>query len=139
MNGNNGSGENFDLENALSEKASDDLLRLGEEGNAISSTQGKLGVLQRTITSELEMKSYRQTLLLAAFDDKQEAMLAADAITERLRYGVSIEPILARIDAQCGIKSARVRDALAAMSHYTVSSYSGGKDKKAGNEKSRAE
>lgn len=136
MNGNN-SGEDFDMEKALTDQAVEDLLKLGEEGNAISSPGGKLGVLQRGITSELDEKHYRQSLLLAAFDDKQEALLCADAITERLRYGVSIEPILARVDAACGVKSSRIRDAFMALSHRTVSTYTGGKDKKEGYERPR--
>lgn len=80
----------------------------------------KLGVLQRIVTAVAKDSEYRQILLLAAFDNKQEAMLASDAITERQRYGVTIQPILDRLVAQCAVKSGRVDKVLHAMTNYTL-------------------
>lgn len=91
-------------------------------------TGQKLGVLQRLVTAVAKDDQYRQILLTAAFENKQEAMLAADAIAERKRYGVSIQPIVDRILAQCSIKSDRVNKILEAMSQYTLhTNYTGQK------------
>ena len=63
-----------------------------------SMTQGqKLGVLQRLVTAVVKDEQYRQILLTAAFESKEEAMLASDAIAERKRYGVPIHPIVDRM------------------------------------------
>ena len=91
-------------------------------------TGQKLGVLQRLVTAVAKDDQYRQILLTAAFENKQEAMLCADAIAERKRYGVSIQPIVDRILAQCSIKADRVNQILAAMSQYTLhTNYTGSK------------
>lgn len=87
----------------------------------------KLGVHQRIITAVLKDDEYRQILLMAAFDNKQEAMLCADAITERLRYGVDITPICDRVVAQCAVKGVRVHEILTSMSSYTLSTNYGGR------------
>lgn len=94
-----------------------------------SMTSGqKLGVLQRLVTAVAKDDQYRQILLTAAFENKQEAMLASDAISERKRYGVSIQPIVDRILAQCSVNSNRVNKILEAMSHYTLNTnYAGSK------------
>lgn len=84
------------------------------------SLEQRMGVLQRVVTAVKGRDDYLQILLLAAFDDKREAMLAADAISERQRYGVDIQPILTRIVAQCAIKSDRVARVLDAMTKYTL-------------------
>jgi len=89
--------------------------------------EGKLGVHQRIITAVLKDAEYRQLLLMAAFDNKQEALLAADAITERLRYGVDITPICDRVVAQCAVKGVRVHEILTSMSSYTLSTNYGGR------------
>jgi len=84
------------------------------------SVEGKLGVHQRIITAVQSDKEYRQVLLTAAFDNKQEALLASDAITERIRYGVDITPIIDRVIAQCAVKGMRVETILNSMSTYTM-------------------
>lgn len=80
----------------------------------------RLGVLQRVITAVAGSKEYLQVLLLAAFDDKREAVLAADAITERQRYGVDIQPIVTRVVAQCAVHAARVNTVINAYSSFTL-------------------
>lgn len=91
-------------------------------------TGQKLGVLQRLVTAVGKDDQYRQILLTAAFENKQEALLAADAISERVRYGVSIQPIVDRMLAQCSVNSDRVRQILAALSQYTLhTNYTGQK------------
>ena len=91
-------------------------------------TGHKLGVLQRLVTAVAKDDQYRQILLTAAFENKQEALLAADAISERVRYGVSIQPIVDRMLAQCSIKSERVNEILRALSQYTLhTNYTGQK------------
>jgi len=91
-------------------------------------TGQKLGVLQRLVTAVAKDDNYRQILLTAAFENKQEALLAADAISERVRYGVSIQPIVDRMLAQCSIKSERVNEILRALSQYTLhTNYTGNK------------
>jgi len=91
-------------------------------------TGQKLGVLQRLVTAVAKDDQYRQILLTAAFENKEEAMLCADAIAERKRYGVSIQPIVDRILAQCSVKSDRVNKILEAMSQYTLhTNYTGQK------------
>lgn len=116
-----------DLETLAAKDAIDDMQDLIEHGSDSYSMQAKLGVLQRIITAVAEDKEYRQVLLLAAFDNKQEAMLASDAITERKRYGVTIQPILDRIIAQCAVKQGRVDVVLKAMTNYTLNTGFGGK------------
>lgn len=91
------------------------------------SLEQRMGVLQRVVTAVRSREDYLQILLLAAFDDKREAMLAADAISERQRYGVDIQPILTRIVAQCAIKSDRVGRVLDAMTKYTLNTNYQGK------------
>jgi len=91
-------------------------------------TGQKLGVLQRLVTAVAKDDQYRQILLTAAFENKEEAMLCADAIAERKRYKVSIQPIVDRILAQCSVKSDRVNKILEAMSQYTLhTNYTGQK------------
>ena len=104
-------------EKALADAAAT-MQELTETGNDAYSMEQKLGVLQRMVTAVANDAEYRQILLLAAFDNKQEAMLAADAITERQRYGVSIHPILTRIISQCAVKAGRVDKILGAMTTY---------------------
>lgn len=87
----------------------------------------KLGVHQRIITAVLKDDDYRQLLLMAAFDNKQEALLCADAITERLRYGVDITPICDRVVAQCAVKAAHIERVLNSMTSYTLQHNYGGK------------
>ena len=98
---------------------------LTESGNDAYSMEQKLGVLQRVVTAVAKDDDYRQILLLAAFDNKQEANLAADAITERKRYGVDIQPILDRVISQCAVKSGRVDKVLTAMTTYSLNTQSG--------------
>ncbi len=90
-------------------------------------TADKLGVHQRIITAVQSDKEYRQVLLTAAFDNKQEALLASDAITERIRYGVDITPIIDRVIAQCAVKGMRVETVLNSMNSYTLHSNYGGR------------
>lgn len=93
-----------------------------------SMTQGqKLGVLQRLVTAVVKDEQYRQILLTAAFESKEEAMLASDAIAERKRYGVPIHPIVDRMLAQCSINADRVNKVLEAMSHFTLNTNYPGK------------
>lgn len=66
-------------------------------------------------------REYRQALLLALFENKQEALLAADAISERLRYGVVVDPIVDRIIAQCATKGARVNTIIDGLTHNRIS------------------
>lgn len=96
------------------------------------STQQKIGVLTTLITAVGSRDNpFLQALLTAAFDDKREAMACADAISERLRYGVDILPITTRIYAQCGIKSVRIDRVLEAMTHqYFHTNYSNYKKNK---------
>lgn len=93
---------------------------LTESGLDSTSIEAKLGVLQRAITAVAKDDEYRQILLLAAFDNKQEAMLASDAITERKRYGVDIQPILDRLIAQCAVHADRLNRVLSAMTNYSM-------------------
>jgi len=105
-------------------KTVDDLVQHGVDSISL---QQKLGVLQRIVTAVEKDSQYRQILLLAAFDNKQEALLASDAITERQRYGVPIKPILDRIVAQCSVKADRIDRVLRAMTNYTLNTNYGGK------------
>lgn len=82
--------------------------------------QAKLGVLQRVVTAVLDDKEYRQVLLLAAFDNKQEALLCADAIAECRRYGVPIERIVDRVIAEGSVNSEKMNKVLAAVTSYTL-------------------
>jgi len=116
-----------ELEKAAALDAKNNMTELTQGSDAYSMQQ-KLGALQRIITAvskDKENEELRQILLLAAFDNKQEAMLAADAISERQRYGVGIEPILNRIIAQCAVHAGRVDKVLSAMSNYTLNTNSG--------------
>lgn len=90
---------------------------------------GKLGVLQRIITAVREDKEYRQILLLAAFDDKQEALLVADAIDEREMFGVDIKPLLNRVVCQCAVRADRIQRVLNAMSQHSIFTNPGGNGK----------
>lgn len=99
-----------------------------ETGYDYHSLGEKLGVLQRAITAVKDKREYLQILLLAAFDDKREALLAADAISERQRYGVEITPILNRVVSQCAVHADRLDRVLKAMSSYNINtSQSAGK------------
>ena len=109
-----------EFERKAVEDAAEVIQELTESGSDSYSIQAKLGVLQRVVTAVVKDEGYRQILLLAAFEDKQEAMLAADAITERQRYGVTIQPILDRVIAQCAVKSSRVDKILQAMTTYSL-------------------
>ncbi len=93
------------------------------QSDTFMSNDQKLGVLQTLIHAVMKDADYqfRQVLLTAAFDDKKEGLLAADAISERLRYGVDIAPLITRITAQCGVKGQRVDKILEALTHYTFS------------------
>lgn len=104
------------------------------QSDSFMSNDAKLGVLQTLIHAVMKDADYqfRQVLLTAAFDDKKEALLAADAISERLRYGVDISPLISRITAQCGVKGQRVDKILEALTHYTFSTnYQNGQKKQA--------
>jgi len=100
--------------------AAETMRELTESGTDAYTMEQKLGVLQRVVTAVGKDEDYRQILLLAAFDNKQEAMLAADTITERQRYGVPIQPILDRIISQCAVKAGRVDKVLNAMTTYSL-------------------
>ncbi len=106
-----------------------DLKSLLQGSDTMTSSQ-KLGVLQRIVTAVAEDEGYRQILLTAAFDNRQEAMLASDAISERKRYGVAIQPILDRLLAQCSVRSGRVNAVLDALTHYQVHTTMSGKGDK---------
>lgn len=113
---------------ALEAKATADALNdMWEDVTGSVPVTDKLGVHQRIITAVQKDAEYRQILLTAAFDNKQEAMLASDAITERIRYGVDITPILDRVVAQCSVKGLRVETILNSMSSYTLSTNYRGK------------
>ena len=120
--------EEKSITQTLEEKAAADLINESfEDFTGSIPIEGKLGVHQRIITAVLKDNDYRQLLLMAAFDNKQEAMLAADAITERLRYGVDITPICDRVVAQCAVKAAHIERVLNSMSSYTLSTNYGGR------------
>ena len=111
-----------------SEEFISDLDRIIESGADSVMLGQKLGVLQRLVTAVLEDKEYRQVLLNAAFDNKHEALLCADAIAECKRYGVNIEWLIDRVIAQCSVKAARVNAVLEAMTKYTLNTnYKGGR------------
>lgn len=75
-------------------------------GNGIGPDgQVRVGVLIRLLTAVQEEKEYRQALLTGDFIDDEEADRVAAAIEERLRYGVSIRPILDWISARCSVNS----------------------------------
>ena len=82
------------------------------------SVEQKLGVMQTLVHAEHKDAKHRQILLTAAFKDESQAMAAADAITERLRYGVTIQPVLDRIVAQCGIRGQRVTELLGGLNKF---------------------
>lgn len=88
------------------------------------------GVLQTLIRAVIDDDNYRQILLLAAFQDKQEAILCSEAIAERRRYGVSIESIMDRVICQCAINSARVEQALRGITHTSFYTNYRGEGKK---------
>lgn len=120
--------EEKSIAQTLEEKAAADIINDGFEDFVGSiPIEGKLGVHQRIITAVMKDAEYRQILLTGAYDNKQEAMLASDAITERIRYGVDITPILDRIVAQCAVKGMRVKEILSSMSSYTLSTNYGGR------------
>ena len=124
----NGNKEGVDLAEIAAAEAIKEVAPTVEEmlqsGPGSVSAGDRLGVLQRVVTAVADDKEYRQILLLAAFDNKQEAMLASDAITERQRYGVTIQPILDRLVSQCAVKSGRVDKVLHAMTNYTLNTSS---------------
>ena len=93
--------------------------KIMEEGSDSMSVDQKLGVMQRLVTAVAKDEEYLQVLLNAAFENKYEAMLAADAISERQRYGVNIRPLVNRIVAQCSVAGDRVNKLLEALTHYT--------------------
>ncbi len=111
-----------------------DLIAEGDIQVGIGSDQmeQKLGVLQRMITAVQADKEYRQILLLAAFDDKTEALLVADAIDERERYGVDIHPILNRVICQCAVHGDRMQRVLNAMSQHQLTTNFGSSNWKPG-------
>lgn len=114
----------------LEKKAAEDAVNYAKDWIDIqgsTSIEGKLGVHQRIITAVLKDSDYRQLLLMAAFDNKQEALLAADAITERLRYGVDITPICDRVVAQCAVKAAHIERVLASMNSFSLQTNYGGR------------
>jgi len=119
-NGDRGKAALAKFEEDAIKKASETMDILTESGQDAYSMEQKLGVLQRIVTAVGTNEEFRQVLLLAAFDNKQEAMLAADAITERQRYGVEIQPILLRIISQCAVKAGRVDKVLGAMTTYSL-------------------
>jgi len=80
----------------------------------------KLGVMQRLITAVMKDNDYLQTLLMASFKDERQAGYCADAISEALRYGCNIRPIMNRIYAQCGIRAERALQVLSAINSYTI-------------------
>lgn len=96
----------------------DDLIFI--EGQDHIDIEQKLGVLQRLVTAVLDDKQYRQQLLASAFDNKAEAMLCADAISERRRYGVAITPIVDRIVAQCAVNGKRANSIMETINSYTL-------------------
>ena len=113
---------------AMEAKAdADDISDVWENVQGSVTMETKLGVHQRIITAVLKDTEYRQLLLMAAFDDKREAQLAADAITERLRYGVDITPICDRVVAQCAVRGAHIDRVLNSMNSYTLQTNYGGK------------
>ena len=123
-------GEGLNIAEVLEKQAALDAQRDSKEFINIQgsvSMGDKLGVHQRIITAVLKDDDYRQLLLMAAFDNKQEALLCADAITERLRYGVDITPICDRVAAQCAVGGARVKEILTAMASYTLHTNYGGR------------
>lgn len=68
-------------------------------------------------------KDYRQALLTAAFIDEQQATRASAAISELLRYGIDITPIVDRITALCaveGAKGGRIGNVIEALTHQNI-------------------
>ena len=126
-NGDHGKSALLTFEEDALKKAAETMQELTESGFDSTSMENKLGVLQRCITSVVKNDEYRQILLLAAFDNKQEALLASDAISERRRYGVDITPILDRVIAQCAVHADRLNRVLGAMTTYTMNT--GGNNK----------
>ena len=122
----NGQQDVATVEDTISQEAIEEAFKDAKkllEGGADSSvlgTKDKLGVLQRLVTAVLKDDEYRQVLLTAAFDDKREAMLCADAFNERRRYGVQIDSLVDRVIAQCGVKSTRVNAILDAMTRFSL-------------------
>jgi len=114
------------MEEILS-KSSDDLDALVQVGFDTMASQQRLGVLQRLVTAVEKVQGFFQILLTADFDNKREAMLAADAISECRRYGASYEAILLRITAQCGVHSGRVDRVLRSMNSYNLNTNYKGK------------
>src|SRR4030042_3958761 len=82
--------------------------------------QQKLGVLQRIITASQEDKDYLQALYQGYFENSEQAKLAADAITERQRYGAPIRPILNRVTSQCAVKGNRVDKAVSGVNSHNI-------------------
>jgi hypothetical protein len=91
------------------------------------SVEQRMGVLQRMVTAVKDKSEYLQVFLLAAFDDKREALTCADAISEMQRYGVDIQPIVNRVVSQCAVKADRVARILDAMTKYTLNTNYPGK------------
>ena len=127
MPGDNGNAAVAEVENTIDldaelDKAFEAARDKMHDGGADSfmNTAQKLGVLQTLIHAVADDKEYRQVLLLAAFDDKREALLYASAIAECRRYGATIEPLVDRIIAQCSVKGGRVDKVLEAMTHQWI-------------------
>lgn len=93
--------------------------------DSIPQTQ-KLGVMQRLVTAVLNDRQYRQVLLTGAFDNKHEANLAADSISERLRYGVTIQPIVDRVITQCAVKGGTRNLIAEILTRYQITHNYGG-------------
>jgi hypothetical protein len=120
--------ENEDHDNGYEPEEALKLLgQLQTEGVSAMSVKQKMGVMQRLVTAVSKDEEYLQVLLNAAFENKAEALLCADAISERQRYGVNIRPLVNRVVAQCSADSARVNNLLQAMTHYTLNTSGKGK------------
>lgn len=82
----------------------------------------KLGVFQRLMTVPLNDTEARQTLYMAMFRDEKQASLACAAIAHCRRYGATIDPIVNKIAAQCGVQGARVREIILGMNTQNINS-----------------
>jgi hypothetical protein len=112
------------LEEDILKEVAHDLDAMKEIGSDSLNPQAKMGVLQKIIAS-VKDDDYRQMLLLALFDSREQARLAAGAISERLRYNVSITPVLDDICAQCGVHADRIERVIKGMTHYNLNNNQG--------------
>ncbi len=104
------------------------------DNNAISGGQSnRQGVLKSLLTVEQKEENYRQTLLTADYIDDEEADRVTGAISEALRYGLSLAPILDWVTNRCSVNKAhgksRVQVAIEGLTRTQIDTRHFGKER----------